>query len=132
MSAVTLPRSAVLKLLHLAQLGNSAGFITRLPDGSLKINAIQPQTGVEELRREFTVQGEMPFAFYRTAAQTGPDEGDIERWRGLTPLFLSVSVGTKGVLQLRGWQTVEKETRPVELSLAEGPAAQNSGVSRKA
>lgn len=128
---MTLPRGAVLKLLHLAQLGNGAGFITRLPDGALRIKPIQPQESAAELREEFTAQGETPYAFYRTAAQTGPDEDDIERWCDLTRLFLSVSIGTKGVLQLRGWQTAEGKLTAVDLSLAEEYPAQNSEVSRK-
>lgn len=129
MNAVSLPRSAVLRLLHLAQQGNGTGFIARLPDGSLRIDALQTGMSAAELRGELAARGEAAYAFYRTAAQGGPDEDDIGRWRGLIPLFLSVSIGTKGVLQLQGWQAGEKETLPVELSLEEEPA-QNGGVSR--
>ncbi len=70
------------------------------------------------------------FAFYRTAAQIEPHAQDIDRWSGLTSLFLSVSVGTKGVLQLRGWRMDAGTPVAVELALAEEGTPQNSGVSR--
>jgi hypothetical protein len=120
-----LPRSLVLRLLHLAQLGANSGFITRLPDGALRIRPIQPGGG-------FTADGETPFAFYRSSAQTQPEAADMETWQSVTPLFLSVSVGIKGVLQLRGWWATGGKADPVELSLAEEAATQKSGVSRKA
>ena len=126
MSAISLPRVLVLRLLHLAQRGTSAGFITRLPDGELKIRPLHAGSDRPD------ADGETPFAFYRTSAQTRPETKDIEAWQSVTPLFLSVSVGTKGVLQLRGWRADEGKTDPVELSLADEDAAQNSGVSRKA
>lgn len=125
MNAIALPRAMVLKLLHLAQRGASTGLITRLPDGELRIRPIQPGEG-------FTADGETPFAFYRSSAQTRPEAEDIHAWQSVTPFFLSVSVGTKGVLQLRGWRAAEGKTDPVELSLAEEDVTQNSGVSRKA
>lgn len=127
MSSITLPRSIVLKLLHLAQQGASSGFIICLPDGGLGIRPIQ-----REGDPGFSEDSETPFAFYRTSAQTQPEAKDMETWQSVTPLFLSVSVGTKGVLQLRGWRAVAGRADPVDLSLAEEGAAQNSGVSRKA
>lgn len=125
MNAISLPRSLVLRLLHLAQLGANSGFITRLPDGALRIRPIQPGGS-------FTADGETPFAFYRSSAQTQPEATDMEAWQSVTPLFLSVSVGIKGVLQLRGWRVTGGKADPVELSLAEEAATQKSGVSRKA
>lgn len=130
MSAVTLPRSTVLKLLHLAQLGNGSGFIVRLRDGGLGIRAIQSGTARMELEQELKTRGETPFAFYRTALQTGPETADIKQWSAIAPMFLSVSVGTKGVLQLRGWQARDGATYPLELSLAEEDTVQSSGVPR--
>ncbi|HEV2111286.1 MAG TPA: hypothetical protein VGT99_08025 [Gammaproteobacteria bacterium] len=130
MNAVTLPRAAVLKLLHQAQLGDGAGFIVRQPDGALGIRPIAAAQPRAELERELKASGEAAFAFYRTAAQTGPDARDVQRWNGFAPLFLSVSVGIKGVLQLRGWQASGGRTDPVELSLAEEGPDQKSGVSR--
>jgi hypothetical protein len=132
LSAITLPRGMVLKLLRLAQQGTNSGFITRLPDGELRIRPLQAGSGETEPSWRFAADGETPFAFYRTSAQTVPEAKDIQTWQYVTRLFLSVSVGTKGVLQLRGWQTNEGKADPVELSLAEEAAAQNNGVSRKA
>lgn len=125
MSTISLPRSMVLRLLHLAQQGANSGFITRLQGGELRIRPIQPGEG-------FTADGETPFAFYRSSAQTQPEAKDMEAWQSVTPLFLSVSVGTKGVLQLRGWRAAGGKADPVELSLAEEDPTQKSGVSRKA
>lgn len=126
MNAITLPRAMVLKLLHLAQQGASAGLITRLSDGELKIRPLQAGSARSD------ADGETPFAFYRTSAQTRPEAEDMQAWQSVTPLFLSVSVGTKGVLQLRGWLAAEGRADPVELSLADEDTAQNNGVSRKA
>ncbi|MFI4968132.1 MAG: hypothetical protein ACHQAU_05335 [Gammaproteobacteria bacterium] len=126
MSAISLPRSMVLRLLHLAQQGAGTGLITRLADGELKIHPLRPGSAPPD------PDGETLFAFYRTSAQTQPETQDIEAWQSVTPLFLSVSVGIKGVLQLRGWRAAEGKADQVELSLAEEDTAQNSGVSRKA
>jgi hypothetical protein len=132
MNPITLPRTTVLKLLHLAQQGAGSGFITRLPDGALHIRAIKTGDAAAKLGRQFAEGGETPFAFYRASSQVQPEAKDMETWQSVTRLFLSVSVGTKGVLQLRGWEAHEGKPDPVELSLAEEDAAQNSGVSRKA
>lgn len=104
MSALSLPRSLVLQLLHRAQQGASRGFVTRLEDGNFRIS---------------DAAGDAPFAFYRTASQARPEAGDVELCRGLTTLMLSASVGIKGVLELRAWRIVGEHTEPVELSLAE-------------
>lgn len=127
MTPIQLPRGMVLKLLHLAQHGASSGLIIRLQDGGLGIRSIQAGNGAG-----FSEAGGMPFAFYRTSAQSRPEVEDMETWQSVTPLFLSVSVGIKGVLQLRGWLVAGGRTDPVELSLADEDTAQNNGVSRKA
>lgn len=129
MNAVTLPRGAVLKLLHQAQLGDGAGLIVRRRDGTFGVRPISTEPGAE-LGRQLAARGETAFAFYRTAPQAGPDAEDVRRWSGLARLFLSVSVGIKGVLQLRGWQASGGGTDPVELSLADEEPDQKSGVSR--
>ncbi len=126
MNGVTLPRTAVLKLLHLAQAGDGAGFITREPDGDLSIRPIRTEMDTRAGRDEAV------FAFYRTATQAAPSEEDIERWSGVTQLFLSVSVGIKGVLQLRGWLVSGTTPSAIELSLAEEDGNQNRVVSRNA
>lgn len=125
MTAVMLPRGMVLRLLHQAQLGDGAGLILQRQGGGFGIRAM-PATAMEPELRE----GETVFAFYRTAAQTEPQPHDLSRWSDFTSLFLSVSVGTKGVLQLRGWRTDAGNPVPVDLSLAEEDTPQNSDVSR--
>lgn len=130
MNAVTLPRETVLRLLHQAQLGDAAGLLVRKPGGALRMRGVGPDARAEELAQELRSRGETAFAFYRTAARTGPDAQDLQRWSALTGLFLSVSVGTKGVLQLRAWRSDGGTTTPMELALAEEDEAQNSGVSR--
>ena len=127
MNAITLPRAMVLKLLHLAQRGASSGLIVSLPDGGLGIRPTQAGDSPGSIEGN-----EAPFAFYRSSAQIRPEAEDIEAWQSVTPLFMSVSVGTKGVLQLRGWRAAGGNIDPVELSLTEEGATQNSGVSRKA
>lgn len=130
MDEVKLPRSAVLQLLHQAQLGDGAGFITRLPDGAFRIHPIRAVGDETGRAHPSAAQGETPFAFYRTALQAGPDEQDLGQWRGQSTLFLSVSVGIKGVLQLRGWRIRDGKAYSVAVSLAEDVPAQGSGVSR--
>lgn len=119
MNPVTLPRPLVLKLLHQAQVDPGAGLIVRAPDGTLRLAGLAD--GVE-----FDI-----FAFYRVTPQTVPAEQDVARWQGRTGLFLGVSVDTKGVLQLRGWQAGPAGLELVEVSLAE-EVAQGMGTSRKA
>lgn len=130
MNTVALPREMVMRLLHQAQHGDGAGLILRHPDGEFGLKKIAGDMHPQELERELAAKSDTAFAFYRTAAQGGPDAGDLHRWSRLTPLFLSVSVGTKGVLQLRAWRAQGGNAEPVELLLAEESAAQNSGVSR--
>lgn len=119
MNPVALPRPLVLKLLHLAQVKPGAGFIVRTPDGGLTLAGLTDDTksGV--------------FAFYRTAPQAAPAQDDVAHWQDRTRLFLGVSVGTKGVLQLRGWQLGAAGLEPVDVSLAE-EESQGMGTSRKA
>lgn len=111
MSTVSLPRSLVLKLLHLAQQGPGSGLITRQPDGSFKISSL---TEGRQSKDDGTA-----FAYYRTALRGVPEADDIERCRGLTSLLLSVAVGTKGVLELGAWRIGDLGTDPVDLVLAE-------------
>lgn len=119
MNPIALPRPLVLKLLHLAQVKPGAGLIVRAPDGGLTL-----AVSAEDTKSDI-------FAFYRTAPQAAPAEEDVARWQARTRLFLGVSVGTKGVLQLRGWQAGTAGLEPVEISLAE-EEAQGTGTSRKA
>jgi len=115
---IALPRPLVVKLLHLAQVDPGAGLIVRAPDGGLRLASLADD-----------VQSDI-FAFYRTAPQAAPGQEDVARWQARTRLFLGVSVGTKGVLQLRGWQAGAAGLEPVEISLAE-EEAQRVGTSRK-
>ncbi|HET7174532.1 MAG TPA: hypothetical protein VFK21_00855 [Gammaproteobacteria bacterium] len=119
MNPVTLPRPLVLKLLHLAQVDPGAGFIVRAPDGTLRLATL-----ADDVKSDI-------FAFYRTAPRADPAEEDVARWQARTRLFLGVSVGTKGVLQLRAWQPGAAGLEPVEVSLAE-VEPQGMGTSRKA
>lgn len=119
MNPIALPRPLVLKLLHLAQVDPGAGLIIRTPDGALRLAALAD--GVES----------DIFAFYRTAPRAAPAEEDVARWQTRTRLFLGVSVGTKGVLQLRAWQPGAAGLEPVEVSLAE-EEPQGIGTSKKA
>lgn len=130
MNTLTLPRETVLRLLHQAQLGDGAGLLVRRPGGALDVRGVDADARTEELSRQLAARSETAFAFYRTAAQTNPETRDLSRWSGLTQLFLSVSVGTKGVLQLRAWRSTGGTAVPVELALAEESEAQSSGVSR--
>lgn len=118
MNPIILPRPLVLKLLHQAQMDPGAGLIIRAPDGGLRLAALE-----DDMQSDI-------FAFYRAAPQTEPAEKDVARWRGHTQLFLGVSVGTKGVLQLRAWQTAAAGLEPVEVTLAE-EEAQGIGASKK-
>ena len=119
MNSVTLPRHLVLKLLHLAQVKPGAGLIVRTHDGGLTLADLTDDTATDV------------YAFYRTAPRAAPTPDDVARWRGRTRLFLGVSVGTKGVLELRGWHAGAAALEPAEVSLAEEDS-QGMGTSRKA
>lgn len=119
MNPVALPRPLVLKLLRRAQVDPGAGFIVRAPGGRLRLTALADDTDSDV------------FAFYRTSPQVAPAEEDVARWQSRTRLFLGVSVGTKGVLQLRAWRVGTAGLEAVEISLAE-EEAQGIGTSRKA
>lgn len=107
MNPITLPRPLVLKLLHQAQVAPGAGLIVRTPGGGFTLAALADGANADI------------FAFYRIAPQTAPAREDMAWWQRRTRLFLGVSVGTKGVLQLRGWQVGSTGLEPVEVSLAD-------------
>lgn len=130
MNPVTLPRETVLRLLHQAQLGDAAGLLVQQPGGTFRMRGVDSTARVDELTQELRSHHEIPFAFYRTTIQAGPEMQDLERWSSLTGLFLSVSVGIKGVLQLQAWRSDGRAAAPVELVLADEDEGQNSGVSR--
>ena len=130
MNPVTLPRETVLRLLHQAQLGDTAGLLVQQPGGTFRMRGVDSTAHVDELTQELRSREETAFAFYRTADRTGPEIQDLQCWSSLTSLFLSVSVGIKGVLQLRAWRSDGRTTAPVELVLADDDGDQSGGVSR--
>ena len=115
LSAVTLPRPLVLHLLHHAQTadGEIRGVILRQRDGSLVLR-MGDAAGLPE--------GATPFALFRSmSTDTPPPPREPADRHQTAPLLLQVVLGTRGVLQLRGWDVSGDEATPVQISFAEEP-----------
>jgi len=120
--SLALPRPLVQQLLHQAQVareGTMHALVVRHGDGSLGLRPLGVQADPDELQKGFTARGEEPYAFCSSPPSSSgePSAADLRRWRGTLPLFLTVTLGTKGVLQLRGWRSDGARLRALELKL---------------
>lgn len=93
--------------------------LVRQGDGSLGLRLLGTRAEPGELQRDFAARGEEPYAFCSSPlSPTGePSAADLDRWRGKLSLFLTVALGTKGVLQLRGWRSEGAHPRALDLKL---------------
>ncbi len=74
-------------------------------------------------------------AFYRSSMESaGAAHGDeAAGWLAVAPLYLSVSLGTRGVLELRAWRRDHGHLQEIEVDLGEDPQPpQGNGTSKVA
>lgn len=121
-----LPRSLVNRLLHIAQTavnGSTWGLIGACnatpvhcyPFAHLDVaNVIAAQSRLKQ-------QGDNLFALYRTDAGEvqAPDMNGLDTSGISVSLFLDISLGTKGVLQLRGWRIQARQLVPLDMGISE-------------
>jgi proteasome lid subunit RPN8/RPN11 len=120
MSAVRLPRTIVNQLLHLAQKSPEeeiCGLISRDSDGFKKCYPVANTAG--DKKRFFALDPREQIAVMRTMREHGetlaaiyhshpdapplPSLADIEQHEYPDLLYLIISLGTKGVLEMRGF-----------------------------
>lgn len=121
-SELLLPRPLVNQLLHIAQsapAGVRWGFISARGPTPIHCHPIEKLDAdcIAAVQQKIDRQGEILFALYRadSAEAHVPDLSEIEQFNVIVPLLLAVSLGTKGVLQLHGWQI--SAWHPVELDI---------------
>ena len=134
MSAVRLPRSIVNQLLHLAQKSPEeeiCGLISRDRRGFKKcypvVNtaddkkhffALDPKGQIEAMR-SMREHGEELAAIYHSHPDSPPlpSLADIEQHEYPGVLYLIISLGTKGALEMRGFHIHGRETGEVAIAL---------------
>ena len=124
---ISLPRILVNQLLHAAQSAPDSirwGIISGRdgkPEHCHGLNGSPPPAmhTIRALQQTLAQDGERVWALYCS------DPGEIyvpnpsELARLSVPRFLGVSLGTKGVLQLRGWWTDGARLRELEVAIRE-------------
>ena len=139
MSAVRLPRSIVNQLLHLAQQSPEeeiCGLISRDQSGFKKcypvVNAaddkkhffmLDPKGQIEAMRR-MREHGEELGAIYHSHPNSPPlpSRADIEQHEYPGVLYLIISLGTKGALEMRGFHIRGREIGEVAIDQRDEPA----------
>lgn len=139
MSAVRLPRSIVNQLLHLAQKSpeeeicglisrDRCGFkkcypVVNAADDKKRCFALDPKGQIEAMRimRE---HGEELAAIYHSHPDSSPlpSLADIEQHEYPGVLYLIISLGTKGALEMRGFHIHGRETGEVAIALLDESA----------
>ena len=122
--AVELPRHLVLEVLHRAQIASPEacqGLLVRNAAGELALLDIPADAVVSAVATGLAVRAQEPLAFYHSSPATDrPSLEQASHWLDLAPLYLSVALGVRGVLQLRGWRREAGELQEVELELDGG------------
>lgn len=136
MNAVHLPRTIVNQLLHLAQKSpeeeicglisrDSAGFkkcypVANTAGDKKRFFALDPREQIDAMRimRE---HGEALAAIYHSHpdAPPLPSLADIEQHEYPDMLYLIISLGTKGVLEMRGFHIRGREIMEIAIGLQE-------------
>ena len=122
MLELSLPRPLVNQLLHIAQTapaGTRWGIIGargHLPAHCYPLEHFDAN-GIAAAQRKLEVRSETVFAWYRihSSGIKAPDISDLQTIGISVPLLFGVSLGTKGVLQLRGLRI--EDGRLVELDV---------------
>ncbi|HET7650186.1 MAG TPA: hypothetical protein VFL15_05750 [Gammaproteobacteria bacterium] len=121
-----LPRPLINQLLHAAQaMPDKAhwGVISASDNQPVRCYRLEPDddAGLTRLRHKLAARNETPFAWYRADPGTAsiPDLAELGKLDLSVHLLFSVSLGTKGVLQLRGWRVDGKKLSELEIGLSE-------------
>ena len=124
---INLPRTLVNQLLHAAQQHPSQvywGIISGHDGNPEHCHALnegpQPRMQVYSMLRETLTQDrEQAWALYCSTTReiVAPNSSELERMK--IPRFLGISLGTQGVLQLRGWQVEDSQLREREVMIHE-------------
>lgn len=121
-----LPRPLVNQLLHAAQSALDSirwgliGARGRTPAHCYPLAALDAES-ISAIRHQLERQDETLFAAYRTDAgdAQAPDLTGLDALGIRVPLVLGISLGTKGVLQLRGWRVEAQRLVALEVSISE-------------
>lgn len=132
MKEVQLPRPLVVRLLTLAQAdhnGLSRGVIgarngqpdaVKILEGSSEELFAFPQEELHAAITGLAEEGQLFYAVFESRPNAiTPTQEDLERigMRGL--LYLVISLGTKGVLEMQGWRLGEKEPEQLQVGIRE-------------
>jgi proteasome lid subunit RPN8/RPN11 len=138
MNAIRLPRPIVNQLLHLAQKSpdeeicglisrDSRGFrqcypVPNLAGDRKRFFALDPRAQIDAMRvmRE---RGEELAAIFHSHPDSPPlpSLADVEQHEYPAVLYLIISLGTKGVLEMRGFRIRGHDIEEVPISLREEP-----------
>ncbi|MGA9855452.1 MAG: hypothetical protein WBR29_09280 [Gammaproteobacteria bacterium] len=126
-SPISLPRTLVNLLLRAAQLHPSQvrwGIISSRegnPEQCYPMNG-SPRSETQaygRLQETLSDEGEQVWALYCSAPADSQASNADEVARFNAPRFLGISLGTKGVLQLRGWQIEDGQLWEREVAVRE-------------
>ena len=139
MNTVRMPRAIVNQLLHLAQKSPEeevCGLISRDRTGFRKCYPVANAAG--DRKRFFTLDAKEQIGAMRTMRELGeelaaiyhshpdapplPSFTDIERHEYPGVLYLIISLGTKGVLEMRGFYMHGREIKETAIALQEESA----------
>ena len=139
MSAVRLPRSIVNQLIYLAQKSpdeeicglisrDSRGFRNCYPvpnraGDRKRFFALDPKAQIDAMRA-MRERGEELAAIFHSHPDSPPlpSLADVEQHEYPAVLYLIISLGTKGVLEMRGFRIHERAIEEVPIALQEEPA----------
>lgn len=123
---LNLPRPLVNQLLHIAQIasnGTSSGIIGVRDRTLTRCYPLEylDTNGIAAAQRKLEASSEIVFAWYRVDSNglKTPDVSDLQAIGISVPLLLGISLGTKGVLQLRGWRIEGQQLTGLDISISE-------------
>jgi proteasome lid subunit RPN8/RPN11 len=145
MNTARLPRAIVNQLLHLAQKSpeeeicglisrDSRGFRQCYPvpnraEDKKHLFALDPAKQIDAMRR-MRERGEELAAIYHSHPDSPPlpSRADIAQHEYADLLYLIISLGTKGVLEMRGFRLRGQAIEEIAIGLDEEPVRQGSSV----
>lgn len=123
-----LPRQLINQLLHAAQSMPDKvhwGVIGAHDNSPVHCYRLESDddTGLAHLQHKLAARGETLFAWYRAdpGAANTPDLTELGMLDARVNLVFSISLGTKGVLQLRGWRVDGNKLSELEVGLSDEP-----------
>jgi hypothetical protein len=132
MKEILLPRPLVVRLLTLAQ--HHADSIVRgvlgarngEPEGVVVANGNSealfdiPESELHQAIQELSEQGQLLYAVFESHPVTVmPQRDDMARFNMPGLLYLVISLGTKGVLEMQGWRLEDEQPQAVQIGIRE-------------